>query len=200
MTIIISQFNLYLERVQENRNYQDLEVYDESIKKVIKNATAIVLLAAASFGTFKGAQTHALNKAQRYGSVQTSADLGKAGQDSYDMEKKGATIKKEDKKNIENIIVQYAGKGKAVSEADIKYIFDILNLRNANEATKTAVMTFLDQVPFATGKDGKPTMMGISKELFKNLKKAGLNVPRDFDYEDFNFMNKTSGRIIDQNY
>ena len=55
----MSQFNLYLERVQENRNYQDLEVYDESA--VSKFAAGLALIASL-YGAGNLIKSYADNK------------------------------------------------------------------------------------------------------------------------------------------
>jgi hypothetical protein len=56
----MSQFNLYLERVQENRNYQDLEVYEES---KVGLGIAALLITALSYGGLSGVKNYIDNKA-----------------------------------------------------------------------------------------------------------------------------------------
>ena len=57
----MSQFNLYLERVQQDRNYQDLEVYEESKMGL---TIAAMIIAALSYGGVSGVKNYVDKKAE----------------------------------------------------------------------------------------------------------------------------------------
>lgn len=164
----MSQFNLYLEKVQENRNYQDLEVYDEGMKEVKEMAVKTVtfgLMALMGAGFFQGAKSYADTRTKKIAGTQATELM------SY---KKG--ISPQAKKQIYDIIKKNMSTGEAMPHSDQKALRDLLNVSSGN----TAVENFIEMVPLAeTPGYEEITTTGLVKELYKGLKTKEM--PDDFD-------------------